>query len=506
MSFKNYGNGLLVISFSIWILGLWGRDLYLLPLALWVFFILKNQGKWLEIESFFLNLKLKNLIYFYSFLFIINLALIPLSYYSFGWNVWDSGNFSNMLYNLSEGRLWWSYYEVHPWADHFTPTISILALFYKIYPSVLWILNIKLIFYYFTVIAFYLLIKILIEEKKQKIVFIIISSGWILWYKPAVSSLWYEWQPSCLAPPVIVLSFYFLLKSNWIGLFFTLIFLLGLKEHMGVVPCGFGLYLMLNKKIKIGSILFLLGVAYTTVSIYVIMPYFREGLAPWSVPRIEPFENIGHKLAYVIKLMIPVMFLPIIYFRIGILAGPAIGVNWISSNPNMQTSIFHYDDISSTLLFISIILILSNSKNLLFNLLSNKIKILCTVFIFVLLPVSLGRKIVRATPTKEDILAAKEIEKLKQELTLSNGIAVQSSLGGHFEQYNITYIGGHGEECGRGLRFDGIAKNKKYLIFYPGAGHFKISNLEECIMALEESKSYKQLSQYNRVKIFEKVD
>jgi uncharacterized membrane protein len=503
MSFKNYGNGLLVISFSIWILGLWGRDLYLLPLILWVFFILKNQGKWLEIESFFLNLKLKNLIYFYSFLFIINLALIPLSYYSFSWNVWDSGNFSNMLYNLSEGRLWWSYYEVHPWADHFTPTISILALFYKIYPSVLWILNIKLIFYYFTVVFFYLLIKILVEEKKQKIVFIIISSGWILWYKPAVSSLWYEWQPSCLAPPVIVLSFYFLLKSNWIGLFFTLIFLLGLKEHMGVVPCGFGLYLMLNKKIKIGSILFLLGIAYTTVSIYVIMPYFREGLAPWSVPRIEPFENIGHKLAYVVKLMIPVMFLPIIYFRVGILAGPAIGVNWISSNPNMQASIFHYDDVSSTLLFITVILVLSNTNR--FNCSNFKKKISFLICIGVLAPPSIGRKIKESIPSGANINAIKEIEEIKNNYNLNSGVAIETSLGAFFEQYKITYISDSGCESEKLDGFDNIYKKMDYIILLKKGSSFKLKNKENCIKKLKLNDFYFEPLRLNEIYFLSKI-
>ena len=61
-------------------------------------------------------------------------------------------------------------------------------------------------------------------------------------------------------------------------------------------------------------------------------------------------------------ILIPFGFLPLIFWRFGIIAGPAIGVNLLSGadRSGMYSTIYHYDDIPSTLLMIAMILSFSS--------------------------------------------------------------------------------------------------------------------------------------------------
>ena len=91
------------------------------------------------------------------------------------------------------------------------------------------------------------------------------------------------------------------------------------------------------------------------------MPYFRNFEESWSMP-VGPFQDILGKLIYLFKILIPLGFLPIIFWRFGIIAGPAIGVNLLSSGPKMYSTSYHYDDIPSTLLMVAMVLIVSSGS------------------------------------------------------------------------------------------------------------------------------------------------
>ena len=93
------------------------------------------------------------------------------------------------------------------------PSIGILAPFYWIHPHFVWIVLAKILSYTLVPLGFWQVAKNLNQPVERAIALtILVSSAWLLWYKPTVSSLWYEWQPSCLAPPVIVFCFLWLEK------------------------------------------------------------------------------------------------------------------------------------------------------------------------------------------------------------------------------------------------------------------------------------------------------
>ncbi|MEC7193671.1 MAG: DUF2079 domain-containing protein, partial [SAR324 cluster bacterium] len=137
----------------IWFLGIGGRDLYLLPLLCWLPFAGWRiwQGKAIILITW-PSQRLIDRAFSYGkwalgIFFLLFCLRAVLRYLSFQWNIWDSGIFSNVIYNMSQGELWWSHYEVHPWADHFTPSIGILAPFYWIHPHFVWTVLAKIISY-----------------------------------------------------------------------------------------------------------------------------------------------------------------------------------------------------------------------------------------------------------------------------------------------------------------------------------------------------------------------
>ena len=153
--FKNLFNEpalfFLGITFFFWWTGLGERDLYLLPalifMLVYIYRILINKPLNIPVN-------LKMIFYMKKWLIIIFfvhvelfLLITILKYYSFSWNVWDVGNFSNKLYNIANGRFYSSYLGAHDWADHFNPSISPLALLYLLVPSTNWLTFAKTIAY-----------------------------------------------------------------------------------------------------------------------------------------------------------------------------------------------------------------------------------------------------------------------------------------------------------------------------------------------------------------------
>ena len=489
----------------IWFLGIGGRDLYILPLICWLPFA--GWRVWKSKSVFTVNWPSEKSInqallygkWALGIFFLLCCLRATLRYLSFQWNIWDVGVFSNVIYNMSQGELWWSHYEVHPWADHFTPSISILAPFFWIYPHFIWVVLAKILSYTLVPFGFWQLAKYQNQQVERAIVLtLLVSSAWLLWYKPTVSSLWYEWQPSCLAPPVIVFCFLWLEKKEWFKFSLGLLFLLGLKEHMGIVPLGFGCYLVLQRKEQFwtGIVLIVLGLTALFTITYGVMPFFRGNQPSWSVPALDLWGNIPGKITYSWKLLFPLAFLPLLYFRIGIMAGPAIGVNLIAARETMRSNSYHYDDVAGTLLLLAIIVILSTQDwQKYWKFIKNRAQqILLLAWIigtFLLMPSSIGQELKSAWPTEKHLLIHQELNEAKKKYPLEQGVAVQSSLGIHFQQREVNYIAGSNQfPCGeeQADQFHQLALKRKYWLLAREVNWFGIEDLEKCIQELSKKK------------------
>ena len=210
---------LLGLSFLLWWTGIGGKDFYLLPLLLWLgrqlywwyqekltlcwapIFCSVNQ--WLASSAGFKWMKI--CFYFHSILFILT-AIIR--YYSFEWHIYDTGFHTNVLYNIAQGEWYASYKQIHNWADHFTPFFSLWAIPYLLFPSIHWVTLSKVFAYILCPILFYQISREEFALSQARKLTILLGSGWMLLYAPALNSLYYEFQTSAFAPPIILYGFF----------------------------------------------------------------------------------------------------------------------------------------------------------------------------------------------------------------------------------------------------------------------------------------------------------
>tara|TARA_B100000700_G_scaffold321569_1_gene421143 strand:+ start:809 stop:2377 length:1569 start_codon:yes stop_codon:yes gene_type:complete len=499
------------ITLLFWWLGIAGRDLYIVPaivcLGTSAFQIRKGN---FSNNSIYWLYEYSNKKYFYAIYWVhvgIFLVTTILKYYSFKWNVWDAGNYSNMLFNISRGQFYSSYFDVHNWGDHFTPSMTPLAIFYFWIPSIHWLTLAKTFSYLSVPILIYKICKDSILNKENAwTVTLIIGAFWILFYSPALNSLYYEFQPSALAHPFILYAFLCFQRKKWLFFWITMIILLGFKEHLGSVWIGFGCFIILNTKFKkTGLLLIGVGVVAIYLIMFHIMPFFRNYEESWSMP-IGPFHDYSGKLIYLLKMLIPLGFLPLIFWRVGVLAGPAIGVNLLSSNPSMYSTSYHYDDISSTLLIISLISIFSNwdFKNLKFRG-RKKFKECLLISWFLislsLIPSSPLRELYKSIPEDQHWLIRDELINFDI-FSKDQSIAVQTSLGPHFNRKEISAITQDSNGKCAPRRRDKLIEDTKFLIFAKSLNHYLIDDLEKCINLISFLPEYKKLHGYRHLNIF----
>ena len=502
------------ITLLVWWSGLAGRDFFLVPalifVCIYIYQTLKKQPSIITTKWANSNYTKRWLITLFLVHVVLIFAITILKYYSFRWNVWDVGSYSNMLYNISQGRFYSSYLGTHNWGDHFSPSMSPLALFYLLLPSTHWLTLAKTVAY----LSVPLLIKKICKESFQNKeqawnITVIIGAAWMLFYAPALNSLYYEFQPSALAPPFILYAFLCFKQKKMLRFWITMILILGFKENLGAVWIGFGCFMVLvtpNK--KMGFFLISGGIISIYLIMFQIMPYFRNFQESWSMP-IGPFQDIPGKLIYLFKIFIPLGFLPLIFWRFGIIAGPAIGVNLLSSSPKMYSTSYHYDDIPSTLLMVAMVLIVS-SGSLKLRFCKGKVAwqwlfagwIVCVLS---LLPSSPMRELYASIPDKLHRVIRKELIEFDQ-YSKGDPIAVQTSLGPQFNRKNILAITQDSSGNCVPMRLDLLVPETKYMVFAKYLNHYLIEDIEQCLKKINLSKDYEILSEYQNLHIYKKIN
>ena len=244
------------ISLIVWMLGIGGSDLYALP-ALIGIIILFREIIIIDRPLPFIPLSFNTspFIILYLLLILIVLAKTLLSLYSFRWNIFDVGSYSSVVFNFSKGLNYNSFLQIPATADHFTPSLALFAPLYWIKATVHWLTFAKALSYLSVPLVVYYWLKDKTESNFRFTLSCLFGLWMLMLYKPAVRSGFFEFSPSSLAPPFIILSFLLMEKRRWFLFSLTMIFLIGLKEHMGVVLIGFGLFTIGQNRYSSGFIL-----------------------------------------------------------------------------------------------------------------------------------------------------------------------------------------------------------------------------------------------------------
>ena len=492
------------ISLIVWMLGIGGSDLYALP-ALIGIIILFREIIIIDRPLPFIPLSFNTspFIILYLLLILIVLAKTLLSLYSFRWDIFDVGSYSSVVFNFSKGLNFNSFLQIPATADHFTPSLALFAPLYWIKATVHWLTFAKAISY----LSIPLVVYYWLADKTESNFRFTLSCLFGLWmlmlYKPAVRSGFFEFSPSSLAPPFIILSFLLMEKRRWFLFSLTMIFLIGLKEHMGVVLIGFGLFGIAQSRYRSGFILAGIGFLVTYLMIFQVMPYFRDYQA-FSNTQIEPVHDIPGKAIYLVKLLCPLGFLPLIFWRYGVLAVPAIGVNLLSGRPEMYSTGFHYDDVSSTLLLMTCILILIKKSRIIFEWLGKKwvkgIFIIWLVVFLTLLPTSPIRKLRNSLPTSMHLKLLEDIWAFDKKWPNAS-LAVQSTIGPHIHRNAITIMTQQSSgECVP-PKLNGLPVD--IILLSPDVGHYMINDFEKCIESLEANPLYNRTKSFQHLFVYE---
>lgn len=187
-------------------------------------------------------------------------ATTVLKLYSFRWSVFDVGIYSNVVFHYEQGQVHSSFLGMSAWADHFTPSLAVLAPGFWIIPSAHWLTLGKCVAYLVTPLLIWWWLRQVPERRESARPLAVAFGGlWLLFYAPAVNSRIFEFSPSSLAPPLIVVAFALLERQRWIWLIGVLLLLLGLKEHLAVVAMGLGLWLLPDSERRKEGLLLLIA-------------------------------------------------------------------------------------------------------------------------------------------------------------------------------------------------------------------------------------------------------
>jgi uncharacterized membrane protein len=520
-----HGLSWLILGLLVWWSGLAGRDLYLVPVLVGILIMAYNVFRANSFKNIFGNSETimawaahRTLLWLLVLQGIVLSVTAVFKLYSFQWNIWDVGYYSDIIFNTSKGKFYSSYFLVHNWADHFTPSMSFLSIFYLVYPSSHWMTLSKVLALIVSPILIWKICDNVFTEKKQVYyVGLTLSLFWLFFYAPIVNSSYFAFHPSSLAAPAILYSFLCLQKKEWWKLILIFIFLIGLKEHLASVVIGFGLYMILNTQQKKGGfILVILGISAIIVIMWFIMPYYRNYAPAWTagnVDNISLFTDVSGKLIYFSKLLIPFGFLPLIYWKYGIIAGPAIGVNLLATSKNLYSTSFHYDDLTAPLLFISVILSLHRviasdflrkyGKKRLFR----GLALFWIAFVFVLLPASPMRILWESIPSSTDLQILSELKKFDN-MSEGKRIAIQSNIGPLFQRDKLQwYIQIKGKSCGMVSHIYSIRSIPvEYVVLVPQLGHYGINDMNLCLKDLSMNSQARKVPGFEHLVVYKRTN
>lgn len=156
-------------------------------------------------------------------------------------------------------------------ADRFRPILVLLAPFYWFWPNVRFLL----IFQAFILTASsYPLFLLSQRVLKNSLFSLSIITAYLLF--PGIQSIAVDdFHEIALLPLFLSLFFLFLELKKWRLYFLSLIFSLLVREYVGFLMAFLGVYVFfVKRKPKIGLVTFLLGLSWSLITIWLVMPLF----------------------------------------------------------------------------------------------------------------------------------------------------------------------------------------------------------------------------------------
>ncbi len=210
-------------------------------------------------------------------------------------NALDLGFFDQAIYLISQGQTpiisFWGYPVL---GDHAAWILYILALLYKIYPSVYWLFAVQAVALSLGVLpTWHLAVRAGLKQSQATAMAVV-----YLLYPLVFNINLFDFHPEAIALPLILAAILAarLNKIWWFCL--AIILILGCKEVLSLTVAAMGLWLIVFEKRRVyGAIALFAGVAWFSIATQVIIPYFR----PKGVEAVGRYTYLGNSLPEIIK-------------------------------------------------------------------------------------------------------------------------------------------------------------------------------------------------------------
>jgi len=207
---------------------------------------------------------------------LVWVVILTDKFYNFGYYDWDLSIYSNLMWNLSRGSYFSSFFGMNVFANHAEYITFFLIPIYSLFPHPLTLLCLKILSFVMGAYVLYLLAK-----KSMPALYAVIFQFLYLTYPANIYGMLFEFHFETLNIVFLFLLFYFFQENKLRPFFITMFFLGIIKENMPLIVIMFGLLALFTKQSRklawtLGPIVF--GVLLFYVSMFIITPSLRRDL------------------------------------------------------------------------------------------------------------------------------------------------------------------------------------------------------------------------------------
>lgn len=285
-----------------------------------------------------------------------------LRHYNFQTQTWDLAIFVQSLWNTLQGKVMHNNLEEvgNTLGVHFSPILFLLVPGYALFPTPYFLLIIQTLALAMGAWPAYLLSRKIIGKKGWPLIF---AAGYLLY--PSLHWInTFDFHPVAFLIPLLLASFYFLETKQWGWAYLFLILSAATREDSILAVLFVGIYLFLRafleknqKEMKIGFAIITISTFYFLLSTKIIMPALGGGLL-----RIDRYAQLGNtpkeiiknipgivftagKLNYLLRLFLPMIFLPLLSWPAAILLAPGLTENLLTDYQRQFSSFYQYDSV-----------------------------------------------------------------------------------------------------------------------------------------------------------------
>lgn len=301
---------------------------------------------------------------------------------------YDLGIYDQTIWNLAHGRIWMTtlVYETGGYYDHFEPILTLIVPLYWLWPDVRALLIVQSLALALGSLPIYLYARRRFQSWEFGSALALVIAAAYLAYPALHNANLNDFHEVSLLPPLLGFALYGLLTDQRRVMWVFLALCLMVKEDFSVTFLMFGLYIVVFRpagfRRRDGALVAAAAVIWMLLVLYVFYPAATRGMPypfvarryPWLGDSPEsavtvlltrpwimlPYLTQPPKLLFVLRLMGPLLFLPLLGWPVILLAIPVL-VYLMLSNYEPQWSVqSYYNPPLLPTLFYGLILALSH--------------------------------------------------------------------------------------------------------------------------------------------------